>query len=85
MYSLIRSLIGLNEARMLIQLRVVVRTTRISDSPSMPTLYWIPKTGIQSTASLNWNGRGEFGSKPITSSSEMIQAARLAARARPRA
>jgi hypothetical protein len=37
MYSLIRSLIGENEARMLIHDRVVVRTTRISDRPSTPT------------------------------------------------
>jgi hypothetical protein len=53
MYSLIRSWIGLNEARMLIQVRVVVRTTRISDRPSRPTLYWIPNSGIQSSCSTN--------------------------------
>ncbi len=57
MYSLIRSLIGLNEARMQIHERVVVRTTRMSDSPSTPTLYWIPKSGIHSSASVYWNAR----------------------------
>src|SRR3954468_24452042 len=57
MYSLIRSLIGLNEARMLIQVSVVVRTTRTSDSPSIPTLYWIPNVGTQPKPSTNWNGR----------------------------
>ena len=47
MYSLIRVWIGLNEARMAIQVRVVVRTTSATDSPSAPTLYWMPKIGIQ--------------------------------------
>ena len=47
MYSLIRVWIGFNEARMEIQVRVVVRTMRAIDSPSAPTLYWIPKIGIQ--------------------------------------
>ena len=49
MYSLIRVWIGAKLARMLIQHSVVVRTTRASDRPSMPSLYWMPKIGIQST------------------------------------
>src|SRR2546423_311902 len=53
MYSLIRSLIGENEARMLIHVSVVVRTTRMSERPSTPTLYWIPNNGIQLIASLD--------------------------------
>ena len=52
MYSFTRSWIGPKEARMLIHDSVVVRTTRTADRPSTPTLYWIPKTGIQSTVSL---------------------------------
>ena len=58
MYSLIRSLIGANEARMLIQVSVVVRTTRMSDRPSTPSLYSIPKSRDPGTAPTNWNGRG---------------------------
>ena len=54
MYSLIRVWIGLKLARMLIQVSVVVRTTSATDSPSAPSLYWIPKIGIQSTVSTNW-------------------------------
>ena len=90
MYSLIRSLIGANEARMLIHDRVVVRRTRMSDSPSTPTLYWIPKSGIHWSVSLYWKARASAtadapGSKPMTSRSETTHAARLAARARVRA
>ena len=69
MYSLSRSLIGRNEARMLIQLRVVVRTTSRTDRPSTPTLYWIPKTGIQSWTSWYWK-LGSVGLKPISRSSD---------------
>ena len=47
MYSLIRVWIGLNEDRIAIHVSVVVRTTSATDSPSAPTLYWMPKTGIQ--------------------------------------
>ena len=54
MYSLIRVWIGLKLARMEIEVRVVVRTTSAIDSPSAPSLYWMPKTGIQSTVSTNW-------------------------------
>src|SRR4051812_26472946 len=87
MYSLIRSLIGLNEARMLIQVSVVVRTTRTSDSPSIPTLYWIPNVGIQSRRSTNWNGRdaGAFGSNPMIRNSDAPHAIRLVASASDRA
>ena len=49
MYSLIRVWIGLKLARMEIHVRVVVRTTSATDSPSAPSLYWMPKIGIQST------------------------------------
>ena len=48
MYSLIRVWIGFQLARMEIQVSVVVSTTRAADSPSTPSLYWMPKTGIQS-------------------------------------
>ena len=51
MYSFNRSLIGPNEARMLIHDSSVVRTTSSAARPSTPTLYWTPKTGIQSTRS----------------------------------
>ena len=48
MYSLIRVWIGVQLARIEIQVRVVVRTTSAADSPSIPSLNWIPKIGIQS-------------------------------------
>ena len=49
MYSLIRVWIGPKLARMQIHVRVVVSTTSATDRPSTPSLYWMPKTGIQST------------------------------------
>ena len=55
MYSFSRSRIGPKEARMLIQVRVVVRTTSAADSPSTPSLYWTPNAGIQSATSTYWN------------------------------
>ena len=69
MYSLTRSRIGPKEARMLIQVRVVVSTTSTADSPSTPTLYWIPKTGIQSTVSTIENP-GLDGSMPTSITSD---------------
>ncbi len=45
MYSLIRVWIGLKLARIEIHDRVVVRTTSATDSPSAPSLYWMPKIG----------------------------------------
>ncbi len=54
MYSLIRVWIGLKLASSAIQVSSVVSTTSAIDSPSAPTLYWIPKTGIQSSVSTNW-------------------------------
>ena len=54
MYSFTRSLIGPKLARMLIQVRVVVSTTRASEMPSTPSLYWMPKAGTQSACSTNW-------------------------------
>ena len=54
MYSFTRSLIGEKLARMVIQVRVVVSTTSARQMPSTPSLYWIPKSGIQSTSSTNW-------------------------------
>ncbi len=53
MYSFTRSLIGPKLARMLIQDSVVVSTTSTTDSPSAPSLYWMPKAGIQSACSTN--------------------------------
>ena len=53
MYSLIRVWIGLKLARMAIEVRVVVSTTSATDSPSAPSLYWMPKTGIQDSVSTN--------------------------------
>ena len=49
MYSLIRVWIGLKQARIAIHDSVVVRTTSATASPSAPSLYWMPKIGIQST------------------------------------
>ncbi len=54
MYSFTRSVIGPKLARTLIQESVVVRTTRTSDRPSTPSLYWMPNTGIQSYCSTCW-------------------------------
>ena len=48
MYSLMRVWIGTQDARMQIHVRVVVSTTRAADKPSIPSLYWMPNTGIQS-------------------------------------
>ena len=39
---------------MLIQLIVVVSTTSATASPSAPSWYWMPKTGIQSSSTPNW-------------------------------
>ena len=73
MYSLTRSRIGPNEARMLIQVRVVVSTTSTADRPSTPTLYWIPKTGIQSTVS-TIEKPGLAGSMPTSITSDRPKA-----------
>ena len=54
MYSLIRVWIGLKLARMAIDVSVVVRTTSATDSPSAPSLYWMPKAGIHEAVSTNW-------------------------------
>ncbi len=54
MYSFTRSLIGPKLARMLIPVSVVVSTTNASEMPSIPSLYWMPKAGTQSTCSRNW-------------------------------
>ena len=64
MYSLIRSLIGPNEARIEIQDSVVVRTTRTSARPSTPSLNWIPKAGIHGAETTNWNDPPRFGIEP---------------------
>jgi hypothetical protein len=87
MYSLIRSLIGRNEARIEIHDRVVVRMTRISDRPSTPILYWMPKNGIQSAAMTNWNNPPRCGppAKPITSRSDATHVASAAVSASARA
>ena len=54
MYSLIRVWIGPKLARIEIQVRVVVSTTSAADTPSTPSLYWMPNSGIQSTVSVYW-------------------------------
>ena len=64
MYSLTRVWIGAKLARMLIQVRVVVSTTRASDRPSTPSLYWMPKSGIQISSSTNWKPARRRASKP---------------------
>ena len=51
MYSFTRSLMGRKLARMLIQVSVVVSTTSTRLMPSMPTVYSMPKAGIQGTFS----------------------------------
>ena len=40
---------GLKLASRLIHVSVVVSTTSSREMPSMPTLYWMPKNGIQAT------------------------------------
>jgi hypothetical protein len=87
MYSLIRSLIGLNEARIEIHDRVVVRTTSTSDRPSIPSLNWMPNSGIQSASTTYWNSplRSGVPEKPTTRSSEKTQVRRAAPSARGRA
>jgi hypothetical protein len=54
MYSLIRVWMGLKLARIEIHDRVVVSTTSATARPSAPSLYWMPKIGIQSTISTYW-------------------------------
>ena len=54
MYSFTRSLIGEKLARIEIHDSVVVSTTIATESPSAPTLYWIPKIGIQSATCTYW-------------------------------
>ena len=83
MYSLTRSLIGPNEARTLIQVRVVVSTTSASEMPSMPSLYWMPKAGTQSAVSRNWKPAAPT-SKPASSSSETTHVARAVSSAAQR-
>ena len=80
MYSLIRVWIGAKLARMLIQDSVVVRTTRATDSPSAPSLYWMPKNGIQSAAAANWKP-----SLPRQVADQQERARRPRSRARSRA
>ena len=48
--------------------------------PSTPSLYWMPKAGIQSTVSLNWKPAGPKA-KATSRTSESPQAARANARA----
>ena len=69
---------------MLIQVRVVVRTTRTSDRPSTPTLYWIPNAGIQSTLLAELEAPAGAGSKPISSSSDRPNATSAVTSAVPR-
>ena len=86
MYSFTRSLIGVKLARMLIHESVVVSTTSTSERPSTPTLYWIPKAGIQSACSMNSKPPpARPGRKPTRSSRLNTQARPAAARATRRA
>ena len=86
MYSLIRVWIGPKLARMLIQVSVVVRTTSATDSPSTPSLYWMPKNGIQSIASLELEARvaGQEGHEQ-DERDDPRQRARTPSATRPRA
>ena len=87
MYSLIRVWIGAKLARMLIQLRVVVRTTSASDRPSTPSLYWMPKIGIQCDLldELEEPGRVPTRGSRARATSETTHVASAAASARTRA
>ena len=82
-----RSLIGANEDRIAIHDSVVVRTTRISESPSTPSLNWIPNAGIHGAATTNWKSwpRSPPEMNPVRSSSDRIHVASAVASARPRA
>ena len=80
MYSLIRVWIGAKLARMLTQVRVVVRTTSASDSPSTPSLYSIPNREIHEYSWTNWNS-GPPASKPAARTSETTHVASEAASA----
>ena len=75
MYSLIRVWIGRQLARIEIQDSVVVSTTSAADSPSTPSLYWMPKIGIQSACSTYWNVRGRRRQVAARSTSETTQVA----------
>ena len=83
MYSFTRSLMGRKLARMLIQVRSVVRTTRTRLMPSMPTVYSMPKAGIQGTLSTNVKPPmpGAAGSKDARSASERPKASSATPRA----
>ena len=54
MYSFTRSWIGPKLARIEIHVSVVVRATIATERPSTPSLYWMPKSGIQSSCSTYW-------------------------------
>src|SRR4029078_1641694 len=66
---------------------VVVRTTRISDRPSTPSLNWIPKAGIHGAVTTNWKSapRAPVGMNPVSSSSDTTHVATANPSARPRA
>ncbi len=83
MYSLTRSLIGRKLARMLIQVSSVVSTTSTRLMPSMPTVYSMPKAGIQGTLSTNVKPPTPVaaGSKEASSASERTKASSATASA----
>ena len=54
MYSFTRSWIGRKEARTLIARQQGGEDDQDRLMPSTPTLYWIPKDGIQAMSSMNW-------------------------------
>ena len=70
MYSFTRSLIGPKLARMLIQVSVRGQHDQGDRRPSTPSLYWMPKTGIQSS------GLGELEARVARQVSRPAAAAR---------
>ena len=85
MYSLIRVWIGAKLAQDADPRSVVVRTTRASDSPSTPSLYWMPKTRDPVDVSTNWKPRRPRQVKPTSSSSETTHVSERDAERQPRA
>ena len=73
MYSFTRVWMGPKLARMLMSVRTVVSSTRTSEMPSTPTLYWMPRKAIQSACWTSWKP-GWLLSKLTATSSEMTKA-----------
>ncbi len=75
MNSLMRVWMGTHDARMQIQVSVVVRTTSAADRPSTPSLYWMPNSGIQSYVSVKLNPAPPSGTKRASITSEATHVA----------